>query len=104
MLKEIEELRRSLIALDALDEDTREALRTIEAALEDIEKHPASGKVRDVLADTSGALKDRSAAGGAGLADRWEGLKDHFTHWEEEHPSLVLAIGRISNSLAAFGL
>lgn len=104
MLKEIEELRRSLLALDALDDDTREALRTIEAALEDIEKHPASGEVRGVLSDTTDALGDPGKAEGAGLSGRWEGLKKHFVHWEEEHPSLVLAVGRISNSLAAFGL
>lgn len=104
MLKEIEELRRSLLALDALDDDTREALRAIEAALEDIEKHPASAEVRGVLSDTTNALGDPDKAGGAGLSDRWEALKKHFAHWEEEHPSLVLAVGRISNSLAAFGL
>lgn len=103
MLKEIEELRRSLIALDALDDDTREALLTIEAALEDIEKHPASSEVRDVISDTRGALADPASAGGA-ISGRWEGLKEQFAHWEGDHPSLVLAIGRISNSLAAFGL
>jgi hypothetical protein len=104
MLKEIEELRRSLIALDALDDDTRDALVTIEAALEDIEKHPVSGEVREVLSETKDALARTGEAGAAGLAVRWEGLKEHFGHWEEKHPRLVLAIGRVSDSLAAFGL
>jgi hypothetical protein len=104
MLKEIEELRRSLLALDALDDDTRDALIAIEAALEDLEKHPASGEIRGVLSDTSNALGDPGMAAGAGLSDRWEDLKKHFAQWEEKHPSLVLSVGRISNSLAAFGL
>ncbi len=104
MLKEIEELRRSLHALDALDDDTREALRMIEAALEEIGKHPVSSEIREVFSDTTEALGTPGKAEGTGLSERWEGLKKPFALWEDEHPGLVLAAGRISNSLATFGL
>lgn len=104
MLKEIEAIRESLLALDALDEDTREALLTIENALEEIERHPVSSQVREVVSHTAGALATKDQPEAGILSGKWEDLKGQFVHWEEEHPRLVLAIGRISNSLAAFGL
>ncbi|MCB1204925.1 MAG: hypothetical protein KDN18_11750 [Verrucomicrobiae bacterium] len=104
MLKEIEAIRESLRALDALDEDTRDALLTIEHALEEIERHPVSSQVREVVTQTAGALAAGDQSENEGLSGKWEDLKGQLIHWEEEHPRLVLAIGRISNSLAAFGL
>ena len=99
MIPEIEAIRRTLASLDALDDETLEALSTINSALDEIDHLP----VREVVNETAGALADESAAGD-GLAEKWAGLKEQLVHWEEEHPRLVMAIGRVSNSLAAFGL
>ena len=105
MLKEIEEIRRALLSLNALDEEAKDALATLEAAVEEIDRHPDSGRVREVVTATAGALSNTGdEAAGGGLAETWAELKDQFDHWEEDHPSIVLAIGRVSNSLAAFGL
>lgn len=101
MREEIDTIRRALLARDALDGETQEALATLESALGEIEEHPAGGRVREVVADTAGTL---SNGGDSALGSNWEDLKDHLAHWEDEHPSLVLAIGRLSNSLAALGL
>lgn len=101
MREEIETIRRALLDRDALDVETKEALAALESALGEIEEHPAGGRVREVVAGTAGALSDGDASA---LGSTWEELKDHLAHWEDEHPRLVLAIGRVSNSLAAFGL
>lgn len=103
MQPEIEAIRRSLVALDALDDDMKDALANLESALGEIDLHPASGRVREVVTETVGALAGEGDAGG-GIAGKWAELKDHLVHWEEEHPRLVLVIGRLSNSLAALGL
>ncbi len=103
MLPEIEAIRRALASLDALDDETREALSTLELALAEIDRLPDPAKVREVVAETADTLSSDEAASPA-LSEKWAGLKDQLVHWEEEHPSLVLAIGRVSNSLAAFGL
>jgi hypothetical protein len=104
MFQEIESIRKALGELNALDDEAKEALATLEAALTEIDRHPASGRVREVVAETAGALAEEAPATDGGLAEKWEDLKDHVDAWEAEHPSLVLAIGRVSNSLAAFGL
>jgi len=104
MLKEIEEIRRALSDMNALDDEAREALATLEAAVAEIDRHPASERVKGVVADTAGALSGDEAKPAEGLAAKWEELKDQVADWEQEHPTIVLAIGRVSNSLAAFGL
>jgi chromosome segregation ATPase len=104
MLPEIESIRRALASLDALDEETRGALATLEAALDEIDRLPESQRVREVVAETAGSLASGEEDSSGGLAERWSELKEQVGHWEEEHPRLVLAIGRVSNSLAAFGL
>lgn len=104
MFQEIESIRKALSQLDALDDEAKEALATLEAALSEIDRHPAAGRVREVVAETAGALAEEAAAPEGGLAQMWGELKDHVDSWETEHPRLVLAIGRVSNSLAAFGL
>lgn len=104
MHPEIEAIRRSLASIDALDEETREALDTLESALDDIDRLPGSDRVREVVAETAGSLAADKTAPSAALAERWSELKEHLVDWEEEHPRLVLAVGRVSNSLAAFGL
>lgn len=102
MFQEIESIRKALRELDALDDEAKDALATLEAALAEIDRHPASGRVREVVTATAGALGEEEPEGG--LSQKWEELKDHVDAWEAEHPRLVLAIGRISNSLAAYGL
>lgn len=83
MKGEIDAIRRALIELNALDDETSEALDSIEAALERIDEK--------VTADE-------------GISGRWSALREQLLEWEEEHPTLALAVGRISNSLAAIGL
>lgn len=104
MFQEIESIRKALGELNALDDEAKEALATLEAALTEIDRHPAAGRVREVVTETAGALAEEAPATEGGLSEKWEELKDHVDAWEAEHPSLVLAIGRVSNSLAAFGL
>ena len=104
MLKEIDTIRRALLALDALDDEAREALATLEAAVEEIGRHPDSAQVREVVSETAGALSKTDGEPDGGLSEKWGGLKDHLVHWEDDHPGIVLAIGRLSNSLATFGL
>ncbi|NLT70493.1 MAG: hypothetical protein GXX91_07335, partial [Verrucomicrobiaceae bacterium] len=54
------------------------------------------------LGNTNG---EAAVDGEAGLlAEKWRELKENLTDWEEEHPSVVLAVGRISDSLAVVGL
>lgn len=83
MKGEIDAIRRALIELNALDDETREALDSIESALERIDKKEDADE---------------------GISGRWSSLREQLLQWEEEHPTLALAVGRISNSLAAIGL
>ncbi|MBU6178995.1 MAG: hypothetical protein KGR69_04990 [Verrucomicrobia bacterium] len=104
MFPEIESIRSALRQLDALDDEAMEALATLEAALTEIDRHPASGRVREVVTETADALAEEGPSAEGSLAEKWEELKGQVGDWEAEHPGLVLAIGRVSNSLAAFGL
>jgi Ni,Fe-hydrogenase III large subunit len=104
MRKEIEEIRQALLAIDALDDEANEALATLEEAIEEIDHHPESGQVREVVHSTAGTLGTADAEAHRGIAGKWLALKENIAHWEEEHPSVVLAVGRISDSLAAVGL
>jgi chromosome segregation ATPase len=104
MLNEIEKIRQALIAINGLDDEAKEALATLEAAIEEIDRHPESDRVKGVVRETAGTLAMSDEDAHRRLAGKWEELKESISHWEEEHPSIVLAIGRVSNSLAAFGL
>lgn len=109
MQKEIEAIRRALLAIGALDDEAKDALATLEEALEETDHRPESGQVREVVRSTAGTLGNTNGEaavdGEAGLlAEKWRELKENLTDWEEEHPSVVLAVGRISNSLAVVGL
>ena len=53
---------------------------------------------------TSGTLGSADPEAQRGLAGKWQELKENLNHWEEDHPSVVLAVGRISDSLAVVGL
>lgn len=104
MLKEIEEIRQALISIDALDDEAKEALATLENAVEEIDRHPESGRVRDVMQETAGTLAGTDREARQGLAGKWQELKESISHWEDDHPAVVLAVGRISDSLAVVGL
>lgn len=104
MRKEIEEIRQALISIDALDDEARAALVTLEEAVEEIDRHPESARVRNVVEETAGTLGGADQEAHRGLAGKWQELKEGISHWEDDHPAVVLAIGRISDSLAAVGL
>jgi hypothetical protein len=104
MRKEIEEIRQALISINALDDDARDALATLEDAIDEIDLHPESSQVREVVYTTAGTLGSNDPEANRGLAGKWRELKESLNHWEEDHPTVVLAVGRISNSLAVVGL
>lgn len=85
MKGEIDAIRQALIELNALDDETREALDSMETALDQID------------AEAAGTEEN-------GVSGRWASLREKLLQWEEEHPTLALAVGRITNSLAAIGL
>lgn len=104
MRKEIEEIRQALLAINALNDEVKEALATLEEAIDEINHHPETGQVREVMRTTSGTLGSADPEAQRGLARKWQELKENLNHWEEDHPSVVLAVGRISDSLAVVGL
>jgi hypothetical protein len=107
MKKEIEEIRAALIAIDAYDEATGEALASLEESLEEIDSHPAVGRVREVIGSTAGQV---SRPGGSDsqeegvIAEKWHDLKDHLDEWEDHHPTVVLSVGKVAEALAVLGL
>ena len=104
MLKEIDEIRQALISIDALDDEAMKALATLEEAIEEIDRHPESARVRSVVKETAGTLAGTNREAHRGLAGKWQELQENISHWEDDHPTVVLAIGRISDSLAVVGL
>ncbi|SRR5690606_8155807 len=105
MREELETIRRALMERNALDDATTEALASLESALADLDAHPERERVREVVSGTAAALANGEGADdGTALGSTWSELKEQLTQWEDEHPGLVLAIGRVSNSLATFGL
>ncbi len=104
MRKEIEEIRQALISINALDDEARDALATLEDAIDEIDLHPESSQVREVVYATAGTLGSNDPEANRGLAGKWRELKESLNHWEEDHPTVVLAVGRISDSLAVVGL
>jgi len=106
MREQLEEIRRALVARGALDPEANEALETLEASLESTERHPESGRIEEVVRHTAGSLSGGNGdEGGAdGLSAKWKELKEGIVHWEEEHPRVVMAVGRISDALAVVGL
>ncbi len=90
--------------MNALDDEVREALTTLEEAIEEIDRHPESDQVHKVVRSTADSLGSTGIDGHRGLAGKWRELKESLNHWEEDHPAVVLAVGRISESLAVVGL
>lgn len=99
MKKEIEEIREALKAIDAYDEETGEALQSLEAALDEIDQHPALGRVQETIAGTGTKVLAREKS-----AENWDSLKEHLDEWEDDHPGLVLSVGRVARALAVLGL
>lgn len=107
MTPELETIRQSLEKAGALDDETSEALRALETALSHSNNPDLSNRVRDIVAETAESLADNdtpSTTLSSDLSAKWRDLRDALSLWEKEHPGIVLAIGRLSNSLATYGL
>ena len=104
MRREIEEIREALLSIDALDEETSEALRQLEASIDDIESHPAVEKVRNVASDTAAEVHADSKGKEAEVSAKWHSLKEHVDEWEDHHPRVTLVIGKMAEALAVVGL
>ena len=104
MHKEIEEIRQALISIDALDDEAKAALAALEEAVEEIDRHPESARVRNMVQETAGTLAGTDREAHRGLAGKWHELRESISHWEDDHPAITLAVGRISDSLAVLGL
>ncbi|MDF1825193.1 MAG: hypothetical protein P1U68_11155 [Verrucomicrobiales bacterium] len=99
MKKEIEEIREALKAIDAYDEETGDALDSLEKALDEIDQHPALGKLQETISGTSERMRSQEKS-----AESWDSLKDQLDEWEDEHPGLVLSVGKMARVLAVLGL
>ncbi|MEM9017659.1 MAG: hypothetical protein AAGC68_11650 [Verrucomicrobiota bacterium] len=97
MKEEIDAIRESLFEMNALDEETREALLTLEEAIDEIDRHAGNDELFRHLSDAvNDAERHRS--------QRWRDLKSRVDDWEDHHPKLVLSVGRIAEALASVGL
>ena len=103
MKKEIEEIREALESLQAYDDETGEALNLLEEAIDEIDRHPEVGKVRGVIGETAEMVKTPGTEG-AGVSGKWQQLRDHIDEWEDHHPKVTLAIGKMADALAVVGL
>lgn len=99
MKKEIEEIRDALRAINAYDDESREALESLEHAIDEIDQHPGLGRVQETISDTPESLRNQEPA-----AENWDSLKEHLEEWEDHHPKLVLSVGEMARVLAVLGL
>jgi hypothetical protein len=104
MNKELEEIRKALIAINGYDEEAQESIAALEAALNEIDHHPESSKVKDLVRETANGIAAAKENPDQSLGEKWEDLKGGVSHWEEEYPGVVLAIGKVSHALAVLGL
>lgn len=106
MRKDIEEIRNALVALNAFDDEAREALESLEHSIEEIEQHPVGDRVREVIVSTADKVKDATpdARVEGGVSGAWHELRDHLDEWEDHHPKLVLSVGKVAEALAVVGL
>jgi len=104
MRKEIEEIRAALEAIDANDEETEAALRSLEEAIDEIDRHPAGGQVRSVVGETAAGLRNREAEDSSAISARWHALQGHLEEWEDEHPTPVIVAGKVARALAVLGI
>lgn len=99
MKKEIEDIREALKAINAYDEETGEALESLERAIDEIDQHPSLGKLQETISETSGRMRAEEKT-----AESWDSLKEHLDEWEDDHPGLVLSVGKVARALAVLGL
>lgn len=99
MKKEIEEIREALKAIDAYDEETGEALASLEEALDEIDQHPALGRLQETITGTGERVRSREKS-----SESWDSLREHLDEWEDHHPGLVLSVGKVARVLAVLGL
>jgi len=99
MKKEIEDIREALKAIDAYDDETGQALQSLEEALDEIDQHPALGRVQETISGTSAQVRAQEKT-----AESWDSLKEHLDEWEDDHPGLVLSVGKMARVLAVLGL
>ncbi|MEM1441132.1 MAG: hypothetical protein AAGF67_02240 [Verrucomicrobiota bacterium] len=99
MKKEIEEIRDALKSIGSYDDESREALESLEHALDEIDQHPALGRVEETISGTSASVRE-----GEATSEHWESLKEHLEEWEDHHPGLVLSVGKMARVLAVLGL
>ncbi len=102
MKEEIEEIRNALIKLDAYDDEAKEALASLEDSIDEIDKHPAMARLKSVIGETAGDVRNSEKDGG--VAGKWSELKEHIDEWEDHHPKVVLSVGKMAEALAVVGL
>lgn len=99
MRKEIEEIREALQLIHAYNHESEEALRSLEEAIDEIDQHPALGKVEETLSKTAPLVRAKRNA-----AETWQSLTEHLEEWEDHHPGLVLSVGKVARAFAVLGL
>ncbi|MEX2580659.1 MAG: hypothetical protein WD342_16500 [Verrucomicrobiales bacterium] len=101
-LRRIEE---SLARLER-DPDRREAaIREMRAAIDSLEQSPVQDEVHGILAEAPEAIDaSLSSEGTERPSLRLSKLRERYDEKLEEHPNLVLEIGRISDAFASLGL
>lgn len=104
MKKEIEEIRSALQSINAYDEETEKALESLEEAIDEIDRHPALGRMQKVIGGTAEELKQKAEEKEGVVSEKWHELKDHLDEWEDHHPKIVLAVGKVAEALAVVGL
>ena len=102
MKREIEDIRSALQSINAYDEETEKALESLEEAIEEIDRHPALGRVQNVIGGTAEGVKQKAEEGI--VSEKWHELKDHLDEWEDHHPKITLAVGKVAEALAVVGL
>ena len=102
MRKEIEELREALESLEGWNEESEDALRSLEESIDEIDRHPASGRVRTVVAETASGARPGEEE--SSMAANWHALQDHLREWEDDHPTPVIVAGKVARALAVLGI
>jgi len=103
MKKEIEDIRDALVSIDAYDDSTREALASLEEALDEIDRHPKVDEVRDAMRETAARVREGGSAE-EGPSGRWQALREHLDEWEKHHPRVTVVVGKVADAFAAVGL
>lgn len=102
MKDELEKIRTALEAIGAYDESTREALMSLEDAIDEIDLHPELERIHGVVGETAIGISEREGDGL--ISKRWHELKDHLESWEEHHPGTTVIVGKVADAFAVIGL